>query len=277
MPIDSADTVQVPAGSWTFDVSVGGSEHGVPVLLLHGFPQTEECFDQVRERLHEAGLRTIAPRQRGYSAGARPKGADQYTMKHLAEDAARILDALEVPYAHVVGHGLGATVAWHFAAAYPLRAMSLTAVSFGHPSAFGDAMANDQDQRQRSRYLELFLQSGAAEKALLANDARTLLATAPGGGIEALADEATLTGALNWYRANLAPGGEGLDCPVIEVPTTLVWGNRDAIAGAAQAKGTAHYLRADYRLSEVPDGDHWLPLRAPAALASEIALRTLRN
>ena len=101
--------------------------------------------------------------------------------------------------------------------------------------------------------------------------------TAPGGGIEALTDEPTLTAALNWYRANLAPGGEGLDCPVIEVPTTLVWGTRDAIAGAAQAKGTAHYLRADYRLSEVPDGDHWLPLRAPAALASEIALRTLRN
>lgn len=277
MPIDSTDTVQVPAGSWTFDVSVGGSEHGVPVLLLHGFPQTEECFDLVRERLHEAGLRTIAPRQRGYSAGARPVGVDQYTMKQLAEDAARILDGLNVPYAHVVGHGLGATVAWHFAAAYPLRAMSLTAVSFGHPSAFGEAMATDQDQRQRSRYLELFLQSGVAEKQLLDNNARTLLATAPGGGIEALANEQALTAALNWYRANMTPGGEGLDCPVIEVPTTLVWGARDAIAGQAQARGTGHYLRADYRLSEIPDGDHWLPLRNPAALASEIALRTLRN
>ncbi|BDH56917.1 hypothetical protein MTP03_18560 [Tsukamurella sp. PLM1] len=184
-------------------------------------------------------------------------------MKQLAEDAARILDALDVPYAHVVGHGLGATVAWHFAAAYPLRAMSLTAVSFGHPSAFGEAMATDQDQRQRSRYLELFLQSGVAEKQLLANDARTLLATAPGGGIEALANEAVLTAGLNWYRANLVPGGEGLDCPVIEVPTTLVWGTRDAIAGAAQARATGHYLRADYRLSEVPDGDHWLRFALP--------------
>ncbi|GAB3125884.1 alpha/beta hydrolase [Tsukamurella serpentis] len=277
MPIDSADTVRVPSGAWTFEVSVGGPEHGVPVLLLHGFPQTEECFDEVRERLHEAGLRTIAPRQRGYSADVRPVGVDQYTMKQLAEDAAGILDGLGVPYAHVVGHGLGATVAWHFAAAYPLRAMSLTAVSFGHPSAFGAAMAGDQDQRQRSRYLELFLAAGVAERHLLDNDARTLLATAPGGGIEDLADGQTLTAALNWYRANLVPGGEGLDCPVIEVPTTLVWGTRDAIAGPAQAKGTAHYIRADYRLSQVPDGDHWLPLRAPAALASEIALRTLRN
>ena len=277
MPIDTPSTVQVPVGSWTFDVSVGGPEHGVPVLLLHGFPQTEECFDQVRERLHEAGLRTVAPRQRGYSAGARPEGVDNYTMKQLAEDAAGVLDALEIPYAHLVGHGLGATVAWHFAAAYPLRAMSLTAVSFGHPSAFGEAMASDPDQRQRSRYLELFLTEGEAEKQLLDNNARTLLATAPGGGIDAVANNATLTAGLNWYRANMVPGGEGLDCPLIEVPTTLVWGTRDAIAGQAQARGTARYLRADYRLSEVPDGDHWLPLRAPSALASEIALRTLRN
>ncbi|ADG78312.1 Alpha/beta hydrolase fold protein OS=Tsukamurella paurometabola (strain ATCC 8368 / DSM / CCUG 35730 / CIP 100753 / JCM 10117 / KCTC 9821 / NBRC 16120 /NCIMB 702349 / NCTC 13040) OX=521096 GN=Tpau_1694 PE=4 SV=1 [Tsukamurella paurometabola] len=277
MPIDTPSTVQVPVGSWTFDVSVGGPEHGVPVLLLHGFPQTEASFDQVRERLHEAGLRTVAPRQRGYSAGARPEGVDAYTMKQLAEDAAGVLDALEIPYAHLVGHGLGATVAWHFAAAYPLRAMSLTAVSFGHPSAFGEAMASDPDQRQRSRYLELFLTAGEAEKQLLDNGARTLLATAPGGGIEAVANDATLTAGLNWYRANMVPGGEGLDCPLIEVPTTLVWGARDAIAGQAQARGTARYLRADYRLSEVPDGDHWLPLRNPSALASEIALRTLRN
>ncbi|WP_040768503.1 alpha/beta fold hydrolase [Tsukamurella sp. 1534] len=275
--MDSAHTEQVPAGSWTFDVSIGGPEHGVPVLLLHGFPQTEECFDLVRERLHEAGLRTIAPRQRGYSAGARPTGVDAYTMKQLAEDAAGILDGLDVPYAHLVGHGLGATVAWHFAAQYPLRAMSLTAVSFGHPSAFGAAMETDEDQRQRSRYLDLFMRAGAAEQSLLDNDARTLLATAPGGGIEALANESALTAGLNWYRANMVPGGEGFDCPAIEVPTTLVWGARDPIAGPTQAKGTGRFLRADYRLSEVPDGDHWLPLRAPAALASEIALRTLRN
>ena len=129
----------------------------------------------------------------------------------------------------------------------------------------------------RSRYLDLFLQADVAEKQLLAVDDRTLLATAPGGGIEALCDEAALTAALNWYRANLVPGGEGYDCPTIEVPTTLVWGTRDPIAGPAQAKGTRQYLRADYRLSEVPDGDHWLPLRAPSALASEIDLRTLRN
>ncbi|MFC7753321.1 alpha/beta fold hydrolase [Tsukamurella soli] len=264
-------------GSLTFDVSIGGPTDGAPVLMLHGFPQTEVCFDATRQRLHEAGLHTIAPRQRGYSPRARPIGVEPYALKLLAEDAAGVLDALDVRYAHVVGHGIGALVAWQFAAQYPLRAMSLTAVSFGHPSALAEAMADDEDQKVRSRYLETFMQAGPPEKHLLANNARTLLATAPGGGIEALASVPALTAALNWYRANLRPGGAGLECPPIEVPTTLVWGNRDAIAGRRQAVASARYVRADFRLSEVPDVDHWVPLRAPAALASEIAMRTMRN
>ncbi|MDF0531588.1 alpha/beta hydrolase [Tsukamurella sp. 8F] len=261
----------------TFEVSTGGPDDGPAVLLLHGFPQTEVCFDATRQRLHEAGLRTIAPRQRGYSRGARPQGIESYALKLLAEDAAGILDALDIRYAHIVGHGIGSLVAWQFAAQYPLRAMSLVAVSFGHPSALAEAMASDEDQRARSRYLDLFMQAGPAEKHLLDNNARTLLATAPGGGIETLSTKPALTAALNWYRANLRPGGEGLDCPSVEVPTTMVWGERDAIAGRRQAQASQRFVRADFRLSEVPDVDHWVPLRAPAALASEVALRSMRH
>ncbi len=270
-------TESLSVGSLTFDVSIGGPDDGLPVLLLHGFPQTEVCFDATRVRLHEAGLRTIAPRQRGYSVGARPRGVESYALKLLAEDAAGILDGLDIRYAHVVGHGIGSLVAWQFAAQYPLRAMSLTAVSFGHPSALAEAMAGDPDQQVRSRYLDLFMQSGPAEKYLLDHNARTLLATAPGGGIEALTDPQALTAALNWYRANLRPGGEGLECPPVEVPTTLVWSSRDAIAGRRQAVASGRFVRADFRLSEVPDVDHWIPLRAPASLASEIAMRTMRH
>lgn len=274
---DSPQVQNVAVGGYEFEVSVGGPDDGDAVLLLHGFPQTEECFDEVRGRLHEGGLRTIAPRQRGYSPGARPTRVEDYAMKYLAEDALGVLEALDVKYAHVVGHGLGAHVAWHLAAAHPLRLMSLVAVSFGHPSAFGFAMAEDKDQQMRSRYLDLFNRRDVAETQLLANNARTLLATAPGGGIDKLTDPATLTGALNWYRANMIPGGESMQCPPVEVPTTMVWGARDAIAGSAQARATARFVRADYRLSEVPEVDHWVPLRAPSSLASEIALRTMRH
>ena len=55
-----------------FDVRDQGPAEGDAVVLLHGFPQDGSCFDAVVPALHEAGLRTLVPDQRGYSPGARP-------------------------------------------------------------------------------------------------------------------------------------------------------------------------------------------------------------
>ena len=59
-------------GPHTFDVIDSGPLDGTPVVLLHGFPQRASAWDTVAGHLHEQGLRTYAPDQRGYSPGARP-------------------------------------------------------------------------------------------------------------------------------------------------------------------------------------------------------------
>jgi pimeloyl-ACP methyl ester carboxylesterase len=60
----------------TFDVGDAGPEDGPAVVLLHGFPERSSCWRDVVPLLHEHGLRTIAPDQRGYSrAPARAAGA----------------------------------------------------------------------------------------------------------------------------------------------------------------------------------------------------------
>ena len=56
----------------TFDVRDGGPTEGEVVLLLHGFPQDATSWRHVEPLLHAAGLRTLAPDQRGYSPGAAP-------------------------------------------------------------------------------------------------------------------------------------------------------------------------------------------------------------
>ena len=71
-------TTTMTVDDLTFDVSVAGPADWTPVLLLHGFPQTFLCWDGVVAHLTEAGLRTIAPNQRGYSPGARPVGTAAY-------------------------------------------------------------------------------------------------------------------------------------------------------------------------------------------------------
>src|SRR4051794_26644305 len=56
----------------TFEVTDGGSLTGEPVVLLHGWPGGAPTWDRMSPLLHQAGLRTLAPAQRGYTPGARP-------------------------------------------------------------------------------------------------------------------------------------------------------------------------------------------------------------
>ena len=51
----------------TFDVLDSGPVDGEPVVLLHGFPQDRTAWNRVAPALHQHGLRTLAPDQRGYS------------------------------------------------------------------------------------------------------------------------------------------------------------------------------------------------------------------
>ena len=67
--------------------------------------------------------RCIAPDARGVGRSDAPDGP--YTTRLLAEDALRVLDAGEVPRAHVVGISLGGAAAQELALAYPERVRSL--------------------------------------------------------------------------------------------------------------------------------------------------------
>src|SRR5688572_30479639 len=121
--------MKVAVDGLEFDVRVGGPAGGVPVLLLHGFPQHGGMWDSIAPALHGDGLRTFAPDQRGYSSGARPPDADSYTMKRFVADAVSILDELELESVHVIGHDWGSVVGWHLAASHAGRVRTFTAVS----------------------------------------------------------------------------------------------------------------------------------------------------
>ncbi|WP_369131150.1 alpha/beta fold hydrolase [Modestobacter roseus] len=270
--------LQVDVGDLTFDVRTDGPEDGLPVLLLHGFPETSLSWSAVTPLLAEAGLRTFAPDQLGYSPGARPLDVDSYALPNLVQVTADLMTALDVPVAHVVGHDWGANVAWALAAWHADRVASLTAVSVPHPTAFTLAYRADPEQRERSGYIRLFRTPGDAEEALLGDGARRLrrLLEAPGVPAEAidayvdvLSAPGALTAALNWYRAmdattRVAP---------VEVPTTYVWSDGDVAVGRTAAEACADQVTGDYRFVELPGITHWVPEQAPEALAGAIIER----
>src|ERR671933_2740028 len=188
--------LRVDVGDLTFDVRADGPDDGRPVLLLHGFPETSASWAAVTPRLTEAGLRTYAVEQLGYSPGARPAEVGAYALTNLAQVTADLMTAMDVPVADVVGHDWGANVAWALAAWHEDRVRSLTAVSVPHPAAYTRAYREDPEQKERSAYIRLFWQPGKAEEVLLEDDARRLrrmLGTDAETGIPAEAVEEYVT------------------------------------------------------------------------------------
>jgi pimeloyl-ACP methyl ester carboxylesterase len=257
----------------TFEVLDAGPSDGEPVVLLHGFPQDARAWDRVAPALHQHGLRTLAPDQRGYSPRARPHGRAPYRLRETTADVLALLDAAGLERAHVVGHDWGGIVAWALGAWHPDRVRTLTALSVPHPAAMARAMVTS-DQVLRSYYMGVFQLPFLPERLLLAAGGEPLRRMLRSGGLpHDLADHyvarmrepGALSAALGWYRA--IPFGARDGVGTVRVPTLHVWSTGDAFLGRAATVATAQFVDAPYRL-EVLDGvSHWLPELAPDRIA----------
>jgi pimeloyl-ACP methyl ester carboxylesterase len=96
---------------------------GEPLLLLHGFPETGDAFAQVVAPLGKR-YRLIVPDLRG--AGRSERTQAGYDKKTLASDVKALMDHLKIDRVHVIGHDIGARIAYAFAVQYPERLLSLT-------------------------------------------------------------------------------------------------------------------------------------------------------
>lgn len=115
-PVQYADTNGIRMAYYE-----AGPKDGVPVLMCHGFPELAYSWRYQIPALAAAGFRAIAPDQRGYGLTSAPEGAENYTVRHLTDDLAGLLDALKIEKCVIVGHDWGGMVAWQFALRYPGR------------------------------------------------------------------------------------------------------------------------------------------------------------
>lgn len=262
-----------------FDVRDQGPSDGPVVILLHGFPEDSSSWAAVAPRLHEQGLRTLAPDQRGYSADARPRAVRAYRQDELVEDVLALADAAGAERFHLVGHDWGGAVAWAVAIAAPGRVASLTVLATPHPAALRAAMVRS-GQLLRSWYIGAFQMPGLPER-FLAGRVGSVMRRAGLPEAEARRyDErfrtaADLRGPINWYRAAARSAGlmgRSRADQVVKVPTTYVWGNRDAALGRAAAQTSGRHVTGPYRFVEL-DSSHWLPEEQPEAVAAAILER----
>lgn len=114
------------------ELFVDDSGMGAPVILQPGLGYASWCWQPLVEHLR--GYRTLAVDTRGAGRSDKPEGP--YSIDMFADDIAAVLDALDLPRAHVVGHSMGGFVAQRFAARHPNRAHSITVVA-SHPGQPG--------------------------------------------------------------------------------------------------------------------------------------------
>lgn len=263
---------QYQRGLFSFDVSDAGSPEGQPVVLLHGFPQDATCWDEVAPLLHEAGLRTLAPDQRGYSPGARPRERRAYAMPELVDDVVALLDSAGLESAHIVGHDWGGAVAWAVATLKPERVRSVTVISTPHAGALQEA-ARRSTQLLRSWYM-FAMQVPVAPELIISN--RRLAGGLERSGLprhhaqhnaDRMRQPGAARGAINWYRG--LPWTLRTPPAPCTVPATHVWGNSDRFLGRYGAEATAKYVTGPYRFIET-DGGHWLPETHPHEVAAAV-------
>jgi pimeloyl-ACP methyl ester carboxylesterase len=272
-------------GELHFDVRDSGPRDGETAVLLHGFPQPAASWSAVAQRLAGAGLRVLAPDQRGYSPGARPSGRRSYRLRALVEDVLALLDAAGLDRAHVVGHDWGGAVAWALAMWRPDRLATVTSLSTPHPSAMRSAMLGGS-QLLRSWYMLAFQVPALPEYLLSTSYGRGRLADLLRRSglsadrarqyVERLAEPGALSGGVNWYRGMPLSRLRATDQKV-SVPVLYVWGPRDRYLGKRAAELTERWMAGPYTFHALAGAGHWLPEEHPDAVADMIIEHVRRH
>lgn len=159
----------VTVGALRLPVREAGPADGFPVLLLHGFPDSHHSWDAQLSALAAAGFRAIAPAMRGYAATAIPDEGD-FFLTTIVGDVTGLLDALELPRAHLVGHDWGAAVGWLAIAEQPQRFVSFTSLAIPPLGGMIKAMGRFPSQLRKSWYMGFFQLRGIADHVLERND-----------------------------------------------------------------------------------------------------------
>ena len=251
------------------DVYVLDEGKGPAVLLLHGFPDSARLWRYQIPALVDSGYRVIAPDLRGFGRSSRPDSVDAYAIANVVGDVVALLDHLDVGSAHIVGHDWGAGVAWGMAMFVPDRTQTLTVLSVGHPTSFGDR--TNLYQLAASWYMLLFQFEGIAEEFLTQDDwgfVRRWLRNEPDLDryIQDLSRPGALTAALNWYRANAKPTrliGKPPEWPPISLPVMGIWSTGDLALTEKQMVDSERYLDGPWRYERIDAPSHWIPLHAP--------------
>ncbi|MCZ6603584.1 MAG: alpha/beta hydrolase [Alphaproteobacteria bacterium] len=220
---------------------------GPPMLLLHGWPQTNYAWRKVMPALAEH-YRVAAPDLRGMGRTDKPDGP--YDMRTVAADIRALIAALGMERPYIVGHDWGGLVARRFALDYPGEADRLAIVDVApHEQALQNI--NAQSARGLWHFFfnvhtdlatalvegreEIFLSHFFRDKCC---DPETFIADCVAEYAAAMAAPGALRGGLKYYQAMFAEN-RALDAETAQMglkiaePLLLLWGTQGGVGAVA--------------------------------------------
>ncbi|GIW40353.1 MAG: hydrolase [Candidatus Binatia bacterium] len=248
-------------------------------LLLHGFPELWYSWRFQLPLLARLGYRAWAPDLRGYGETDRPTRMEDYAIETLLDDVAGLVDAAGAKSTLLVGHDWGGILAWYFAILRKRPLERLVVMNCPHPGPMRQALRGWR-QRLRSWYVLFFQIPWLPEALLGAGHARAIgdafvrmavdKSRFPEDVLRVYRDHASqpgaLTAMLHYYRALVRGGGarrlEKIRLEPIDVPTLLLWGEKDSALGKETTYGTGAYVR-NLTLRYLPNVSHWVQQEAP--------------
>ena len=263
-------TRTITANGLDFEVLEEGSGDRL-ALCLHGFPEHAVSWRHQMPVLASMGYRVWAVNQRGYGRSSRPARTADYALPHLLDDVAGLIDASGAASVVLIGHDWGAMVAWCFAASRRRALAKLVIMNVPHPLCFRAALKRWR-QRRKSWYIAFFQIPRVPERLLAANQGAAIRRMFGGVALppdvlavytSQITEPGAATAMLNWYRAM---GRGSADMPdlarTIEVPTLVIWGERDVALDLICLDGTERYVR-DLEIKRLPGVSHWVQQDAP--------------
>jgi len=258
---------------------------GLPVLLLHGHPQTHVMWHKIAPRL-AAEFTLVVTDLRGYGDSSKPPEGENhfgYSKRAMALDQVEVMSALGFEKFAVVGHDRGGRVGHRMALDHPNRVTKLAVLDIVPTHKL---FSNVSKEFATTYYHWFFLiQPSPLPETLIGNNVEFYLrhrfgplmprAVTPEAFAEYLRcfrDPATIHAACEDYRAAASIDLEHDEADLnrkITCPLLALWAERGAMHRQFDVTATWRERAANVKGTALPGG-HFLPEESPNETLAEL-------
>lgn len=270
--------IELPKGTAVPHVNVRiryilcGSPTNGTILLMHGIPTWGYLYHDVIPPLVQAGYQALVPDFLGHGFSDRRDKFDR-SFQDQARMVVSLLQALQIPHVHVVGHDTGGAVALILAIehAHLVDRLVLTNIvcydrfdddmlMFGHPMVWKPKSIDDLKNA-----LEQSLEMGLSRKERLTEEFRV--------GIMApwLSEEGKLSLIRNAMALNANQTMALVDRhATISAPTLVLWASDDPWQKLQDGRQIAVDIGANAKFMAIENASHWVQQDAPAEFSMAV-------